>query len=106
MLNDFSDDGKVLGVGVLDIQDVPGEESAIVLLDYMEMGGGSVRNLVKVRPGGVIIWIADLPHTGPRECYLSIDLSVGGQVFANTWNGYRVAIDADTGSVLGMKFTK
>lgn len=106
MLNDISNDGKVLGVAVLDVQDLPGEDSAIVLLDYMEMGEGPLRNLAKLRRNGAIVWIADLPDTGPRECYVSMDLGVSGQVFANTWNGYRVAIDSETGRVLGREFTK
>lgn len=106
MLNEISNDGKVLGVTVLDIQDLPGEESVVVLLNYVEMGNGPVRNLVKLRHCGETVWIADLPDTGPRECYVSMDLSGAGQVFANTWNGYRVAIDSETGRVLGSKFTK
>ncbi|WP_427115505.1 hypothetical protein [Pseudarthrobacter scleromae] len=103
---DITRDGKVLGVPVLDVQELPGDDSAIVLLDYMTMGKGPQRNLVKVRNDGSIAWIADLPDTGPQECYVSMDLGPAGIVFANTWLGYRVSIDAGTGRILGKTFTK
>jgi hypothetical protein len=60
-------------VAVLDAQELPGDDSAIVLLDYMEMGEGPQRNLVKVRHAGSIAWIADLPNTGQQECYVSVE---------------------------------
>lgn len=106
MQYDITRDGKVLGVAVLDAQELPGDDSAIVLLDYMTMGEGSQRNLAKVRNGGSIAWIAELPDTGHQECYVSMDLGPAGIVFANTWLGYRVSIDAGTGRILGKKFTK
>lgn len=107
-MNGISDDGKgkVLGVTVLDVKELPAENSVIVLLDYMEMGEGPARNLAKFREQGALVWIADLPETGSRECYVSMDLGVDGAVFANTWNGYRVTIDGETGKVLGQEFTK
>jgi len=30
----------------------------------------------------------------------------GNQVFANTWNGFRVGIDVETGKIISMQFTK
>jgi outer membrane protein assembly factor BamB len=106
MFNGISDDGKVLGVTVLDVKELPAEKSVIVLLDYMEMGEGPTRNLAKLREQGELVWIADLPEGGTRECYVSMDLAGDGAIFANTWNGYRVTIDGKTGKVLGKKFTK
>ncbi|MHC6592751.1 hypothetical protein [Arthrobacter sp. C152] len=103
---EITSDRKVLGVPVLDAQELPGDDSAIVLLDYSKMGEGSQRNLVKVRNDGSIAWIAELPDTGNQECYLSMDLGPAGVVFANTWLCYRVSIDAGTGRVLGKEFTK
>jgi len=47
MFNGISDDGKVLGVTVLDVKELPTEGSVLVLLDYMEMGEGAARNLAK-----------------------------------------------------------
>lgn len=106
MFNGIRPDGKVFGVPVLDVKELPAEKSVLVLLDYMEMGGGRARNLAKISEVGAIIWIADLPETGSGECYLSMDLSADGIVLANTWNGYRVTLDGLTGNVLGKEFTK
>lgn len=106
MHNDITDHGKVLGVPVLDVQEMPGDDSAIVLLDYMAMGKGPQRNLMKVRNDGSIAWIADIPDTGDQECYLSMDLGPAGTILANTWLCYRVSIDAGTGKILGKSFTK
>ena len=107
MFNGINDDGKVLGVTVLDVKELPTEGSVLVLLDYMEMGEGPARNLAKFTEQGALVWIADLPETaGSHDCYLSMDLSDDGTVLANTWNGYRVTIDGETGKVLGQKFTK
>lgn len=92
MFKGIGPDGKVLGVTVLDVKELPAEKSVLVLLDYMEMDEGPARNLAKISEVGAIVWIADLPETGSRECYLSMDLSVDGTVFANTWNGYRVTL--------------
>ena len=106
MFNGIGDDGKVLGVTVLDVRELPTESSVLVLLDYMEMGEGPARNLAKVTEQGVLVWIADLPEEDSRDCYVSMDLSVEGAIFANTWNGFRATIDGETGKVLGQKFTK
>jgi len=106
MFNGISDDGKVLGVTVLDVKELPTEGSVLVLLDHMEMGEGAARNLTKFTEKGALVWIADLPKADAGDCYLSMDLSAVGAVLANTWNGYRVTIDSETGKVLGQKFTK
>lgn len=78
----------------------------LVLLDYMEMGDGGARDLAKFTKQGALVWIADLPKADSSDCYVSIDLTVEGAVLANTWNGYRVTIDGETGKVLGQVFTK
>ncbi|TQJ61424.1 hypothetical protein FBY30_3720 [Arthrobacter sp. SLBN-83] len=106
MFKGIGPDGKVLGVTVLDVNELPAEESVLVLLDYMEMGEGPARNLAKISEVGATVWIAELPETGSRECYLSMDPSADGTVLANTWNGYRVTLDGVTGKVLGSEFTK
>ncbi|MFF2347692.1 hypothetical protein [Pseudarthrobacter sp. NPDC058119] len=106
MFNSIGLDGKVLGVTVLDVKELPAEKSFLVLLDYMEMGEGPAHNLARISEVGAIVWTADLPETGSSECYLSMDLSDDGTVLANTWNGYRVTLDSVTGKVLGMEFTK
>ena len=106
MFNGISDDGKVSGVTVLDVKELATESCFLVLLDYMDMGEGPARNLAKFTEQGALVWIADLPEADSRGCYVSMEPSVDGAVFANTWNGYRVTIDGETGKVLGQKFTK
>lgn len=108
MHDDITLNCKVLGVAVLDVQELPGDDLVVVLLDYMKMGEGPQRNLVKVRKGGAIVWIADLPNTGHQECYVSVelDLAPSGIVFANTWLGYRVSIDYETGRIQETAFAK
>lgn len=48
-------DGKVLNVSALDVQVLPDDASALVLLDYMEMGTGPVPNLVNVLHDGSLM---------------------------------------------------
>ncbi|RKO27567.1 hypothetical protein D7Z96_01120 [Pseudarthrobacter phenanthrenivorans] len=75
MFNGISDDGKVLGVTVLDVKELPAEKSVIVLLDHMEMGEGPARNPAKFRDQGELVWIAELPGAASRECYVSVDFA-------------------------------
>lgn len=106
MFYGIRDDGKLLGVTVLDVKELPAENSVIVLLDYIDMGERPARNLAKFSEQEALVWIADLPEADSRECYVSMDLAVDGAIFANTWNGYRVTIDGETGKVLAQVFTK
>ncbi|XAS67028.1 hypothetical protein V3C33_16410 [Micrococcaceae bacterium Sec5.7] len=97
-------EGKPLGVDALEVQALPDTDSAIVLLDYMQMGSGPVGNLVRISSDGSILWVADLPNLAPSECYVSFEIS--DHVLANTWNGFRVEIDRETGKILKSLFTK
>jgi hypothetical protein len=99
-------DGKVLNVSALDVQVLPDDASALVLLDYMEMGTGPVPNLVNVLHDGSLMWVADLPNTAASECYVPVEVSATGDVIANTGNAFRVSIDAQTGKVLRQEFSK
>jgi hypothetical protein len=55
MTTDPRHDGKVLNVSALDVQVLPDDASALVLLDYMEMGTGPVPNLVNVLHDGSLM---------------------------------------------------
>ncbi len=54
MFYGIRDDGKLLGVTVLDVKELPAENSVIGLLDYMDMGEGPARNLAKFSEQGAL----------------------------------------------------
>jgi hypothetical protein len=97
--------GRPNGARVADIKVVPGDDSAVVLLDYMAHPHGPFPNLVRVSRSGAIVWTADLPTASSTDAYVSFNLGQG-EVHAHSWSGYAVDIDVRSGAVRGKSFAK
>jgi hypothetical protein len=93
------------GGRVVDVKLVPGEDGAVVLLDYMGQPHGPFRNLLRVGPNGGTVWVADLPTASNTDAYVSFDLD-RNEVRANSWSGYAVSIDVRSGAVGTKSFAK
>ena len=97
--------GRPQGARVADVKVVPGEDSAVVLLDYMTQPYGPFPNLLRVSKDGAVVWTADLPTASSTDTYVSFDVDQG-EVHANSWSGYAVDIDIHSGAVRGKSFAK
>jgi len=63
-------------------------------------------NIFGIAPDGGILWrVQPFSHRGENDPYVGLSVD-GARVFANTWSGFRVEIDAQTGRILGHKFVK
>lgn len=78
---------------------LPSSDDCVVLLKY---SAGS-QNLVRCRPDGSIAWQAELP--GSEDAYTRVEWANQGLI-ANSWYGYRVQLDAETGRILSTEFVK
>jgi hypothetical protein len=66
------------------------------------------RNLLRRDPQNRVVWIAELPDplaTEQYDTYVAIAWD-GGEITANSWSGYFVRIDPDTGKILDGEFVK
>jgi hypothetical protein len=94
--------GDLLGGCARAVLPIAGSEDLIVLVGWSAPSHGAFRNLLRVSPEGVIVW-ADLPTE--RDSYVSVEWR-DASLMANSWNGFRVEIDAGTGLPLQSVFTK
>jgi hypothetical protein len=62
-------------------------------------------NLMCVDDSGRLIWTAALPDATGPDCFVAIELE-GERLFANSWSGYRVALELSTGATREQRFTK
>lgn len=93
------------GMRVLDLRIALDGCSAIALLDP-PVGGGRVRNLVRITSAAEVVWRGELPQAGSTDAFVSLDTDIDGVVLASTWTGCRVRIDPATGGLLSQEFTK
>ncbi len=96
--------GKPLSCSVTLVLPGLGGDYCVVLLDPDAKLKGAFRNLLRVSTDGVVAWRARLPTTGD-DCYVSARW-VDGTLVANSWSGYRVVIDSETGDIVNSTFTK
>jgi hypothetical protein len=97
--------GSPLGLPVEEVHPLQGAARAVVLLDYIAGPTGPKRNLICVDRDGQVVWQAALPTSSSPESFVSFEL-LGNELFANSWSGWRVAIDPGTGDIRGAEFTK
>ena len=90
---------------VIDRIDLPDAKGSIVLYDWMSDDVKDGRNLVKVDPEGHTLWKATPPT---RACKTASPGCSGTAKPSppNTWSGYRVGIDLQSGGTTVLKFTK
>lgn len=98
-------EGRPDGLDVVDLRSTHDGRGAIVLLDA-PVGGGRVRNLVRIEEDGSVSWRGELPPDAATDCYVAMDLLDDGDVSASTWSGHRVRLGAEDGQLLGSEFTK
>ena len=51
-----------------------------------------------------VVWRAELPQSG-SDSYVTFELKADG-LWANSWSGFRVAIDLESGAIRSKTFTK
>jgi hypothetical protein len=98
--------GRPLGVSVKAIAALSTLDAVIVLLDYMEMGRGQVKNLIRLERDGRVAWQASLPTREPSDCYVDFSLGSGSHISASSWSGWRVLLDPASGEIEEKAFTK
>ena len=89
---------------IIDRVDLTPEAGSIVLYDWMAEEVKDGRNLMRVDPGGKIIWKASPPRAS-MDCFTRMQWE-GQTLTADTWSGYRVSVDPQNGDVTVLKFTK
>lgn len=89
-------------IGRVDLVDDAG---SIVLYDWAAEAAKDGRNLVRVDPMGNVVWRASPPTTGMQDCFVRMQRD-GQALTANTWSGYRVSVDLQSGDGAVLEFTK
>ena len=80
----------------------------VTLYDWMADDVKDGRNLIATDRHGAEVWRAKpvmFDQPGREDCFTSINWD-GIQLTAHTFSAYRVAVDADTGDVTILEFTK
>jgi hypothetical protein len=105
-----SETGTLLWRGRLDdhrvwsAASVAPDDGCLVLLVFEE-GPKNFRNLLRCRSDGTVVWHAELPdQTGP-DAYVSFRIA-NHEIIANSWSGFQMVIDRDTGWITRKSFTK
>ena len=75
----------------------------VTLYDWMAEDVRDGRNLIATTRDGVEVWRAKPPDQ--EDCFTALRWD-GIRLTAHTWSCYRVAIDADSGEVTILEFTK
>ena len=92
-------------VKVLDRIDLPDNAGSITLYDWMAKEVEDGRNLIRVDPDGRVLWQAEPPLPGKRDCFTSMQWD-GKTLTAFTWSSYKVSIDMQDGTVTVLYFEK
>jgi hypothetical protein len=79
------------------------DNACLVLLDPAATKKPNFENLLKVRQDGAVEWKAELPDS--HDAFVSMH-DCGDHVEANTWNGYHVEIDLNSGRTRNVRFVK
>jgi hypothetical protein len=96
--------GRPDGLPVEAVSLIEGTSDAIVLLDYMS-GPKNFANLLRIDWHGTVRWRAEPPDPSGPDSYVELRWE-GGELVANSWSGYRVHVDLNTGRATGRQFTK
>lgn len=74
------------------------------MYDMPDMGARAVANLACEEPDGAIVWTATPGNVGP-DAFVSVRLD-GTHLVANTWSGFALWLDPQSGHEIGRSFTK
>jgi hypothetical protein len=84
---------------------IPGTDDCAVLLGHSP-GEPSAFNVLRCRSDGSVVWRVDsMPNPTQRDAYVHLKWT-GDDLQAVTFSGYTVRIDAATGRVTHIRFTK
>ena len=97
--------GLPAGFHVAEAFVAPGGEDPIVLLVYSEKRYGQCQNLIWMGSADEIRWAAKLPEGSGTDSFVSMDVH-NRCLIANTWSGYRVQVDWESGRSENRSFTK
>jgi len=77
----------------------------LVCEDYYQFESKGKSNLYCLSRTLGIDWFLPLPNPGFDDWYVGFTTH-GENVFANSWNGFRVGVDIETGTLKDVTFTK
>jgi len=95
--------GQYNGVSIVRVIPLDGVSRCVLLLDPDASQRQAFENLLCIDRGGGAVWTARL-HTSP-DVFLGIVPTDEG-IWANTWSGWRVLLDPNTGAELRGSFVK
>lgn len=84
---------------------LPDDDSmrCLILLDIAASKEPAFENLFCIERSGRIKWKAELPES--QDAFVSFEKS-STHLIANTWKGYRVVLNLETGKIVERQFTK
>lgn len=96
--------GQPDGYPVWRVLPIPGADDCLVLLDPAARSGYGLRNLIRCRPDGSVVWRAEQPGREHDRYNWAEWMDEGLQGWSDS--GFRVLLDAETGRILAEEFTK
>lgn len=84
---------------------IPDSDDTLDLVPTDDDGLGYVASITRRGSDGSVRWTAIPPEGKPRDTWSAVRLE-GGRVIANSWSGYLVQLDLETGSEIARTFTK
>jgi len=81
------------------------DNGTVALYDCGESKSGNFRNLVRLRRTGGLVWTAALPQHGVNDCFTAVTWD-GPLLRANTFSGYAVWLDPESGEHVRSIFVK
>lgn len=95
--------GQPNGMPVREVLTVPHTTDVVVLGDRSR-APVRYQNLLRCSSAGEVVWVAEpLPSVG--DSYVAIEIS-DGRFLVNTWQGFRLEMDLQTGRILSSQFVK
>jgi len=95
--------GTYEGMKVVAAQPFEGNSRCLILLDPDASQKSYFENLLCVDASGKVLWRAQPPQSS-NDAFVAIRMT--GELYANTWSGYRVRIDLETGRTVELQFVK
>jgi hypothetical protein len=84
---------------------LPSGKDTVVVYDWMQFGQNRAENLERLSHDGATIWRAKLPTSDGVDCFVSVTWDADC-LRANTWGGWAVWLNPETGEALRMQFVK
>jgi hypothetical protein len=85
------------------LETIETSEGTLILLDPGSSKQPTFENLF-LRHNGRVKWKAQLPQS--HDAFVSVRLTESGEIEANTWQGFLVKVDLETGKTTKKDFVK